>query len=75
MGRGAWGPSAPAALQALQPLLQPVDLLCGLVESVELGKQGLEHGLEARGLGLPPWPQPAQAPTQRVQLAGGGGGP
>lgn len=57
------------ALQALQPSLQLVDILCGLVESIKLGKQGFKHSLEAGGLRFPPWPWPTQAHTQPIQLA------
>lgn len=37
----------PIASKALELLLQLVDILCGLVESVKLNKQAFKHSMEA----------------------------
>lgn len=44
----------PMASKTLELLLQLVDVLCGLVESVKLDKQTFKHSMEARGLWIQP---------------------
>lgn len=44
----------PMASKTLELLLQLVDVLGGLVESIKLDKQTFKHSMEARGL----WFQP-----------------
>lgn len=65
-------------MEPLQLLLQLVDILRGLVESVKLGEQGLEYSVEAGGLwlrlSLGTWATwAAWACVWRIQLARRGG--